>query len=83
MQSVTISLRIPMLWGLVAVALTVIVTLVVGWMYISPPHRQLVTFYTDDAASVRGGDSVRSRESMSGRSRTSRSSHSRFGCSSA
>ena len=59
MQSVTISLRSPMLWGLVTVALTMIVTLVVGWMYISPPHRQLVTFYTDDAASVRGGDSVR------------------------
>lgn len=59
MQSVTTSLRSPMLWGLVTVALTMIVTLVVGWMYISPPHRQLVTFYTDDAASVRGGDSVR------------------------
>ena len=59
MQSVTTSLRSPMLWGLVTVALTMIVTLVVGWVYISPPHRQLVTFYTDDAASVRGGDSVR------------------------
>lgn len=59
MQSVTTSLRSPMLWGLVTVALTMIVTLVVGWMYISPPQRQLVTFYTDDAASVRGGDSVR------------------------
>jgi phospholipid/cholesterol/gamma-HCH transport system substrate-binding protein len=59
MQSVTTSLRSPMVWGLVTVALTMIVTLVVGWVYISPPHRQLVTFYTDDAASVRGGDSVR------------------------
>jgi phospholipid/cholesterol/gamma-HCH transport system substrate-binding protein len=59
MQSVTTSLRSPMVSGLVTVALTMIVTLVVGWMYISPPHRQLVTFYTDDAASVRGGDSVR------------------------
>ena len=59
MQSVTTSLRSPMVWGLVTVALTMIVTLVVGWVYISPPHRQLVAFYTDDAASVRGGDSVR------------------------
>ena len=59
MQSVTKALRSPMVWGLVTVALTMIVTLVVGWVYISPPHRQLVTFYTDDADSVRGGDSVR------------------------
>ncbi len=59
MQSVTTSLRSPKLWGVVTVALTMVATLVVGWLYISPPHRQLVTFYTDDAASIRGGDSVR------------------------
>lgn len=59
MQSVTTSMRSPKLWGVVTVALTMVATLVVGWLYISPPHRQLVTFYTDDAASVRGGDSVR------------------------
>ncbi|OMC39562.1 mammalian cell entry protein [Mycolicibacterium fortuitum] len=59
MQSVTRSLRSPTLWGLVAMTLTMVVILVVSWIYISPPHRQLVTFYTDDAVSVRGGDSVR------------------------
>ncbi|WP_324687594.1 MlaD family protein [Mycobacterium sp. 94-17] len=39
--------------------MTTIIALVVAWVYISPPHRQLVSFYTDDAASVRAGDSVR------------------------
>jgi len=59
MQSVTRSLRSTLLWGVVAIALTTIIALVVAWVYISPPHRQLVTFYTDDVASVRAGDSVR------------------------
>jgi phospholipid/cholesterol/gamma-HCH transport system substrate-binding protein len=59
MQSVTKSLRSPTVWGLVAVTLTMIVIVVVSWIYVSPPHRQFVTFYTDDALSVRGGDSVR------------------------
>ena len=48
-----------MFWGVVTIALTTIIALVVSWVYISPPHRQLVTFYTDDVASVRAGDSVR------------------------
>lgn len=59
MQSVTRSLRNPLLWGVATIALTTIVALVVGAAYISPPHRQLVAFYTDDAASVRAGDTVR------------------------
>ena len=59
MQSMTSPLRNPLWWGALAIALTTIVALVVGWVYISPPHRQLVTFYTDDAASVRAGDTVR------------------------
>jgi phospholipid/cholesterol/gamma-HCH transport system substrate-binding protein len=59
MQSVTKPLRSPTVWGVVAITLTMIVILVVSWIYIAPPHRQLVTFYTDDAVSVRGGDSVR------------------------
>jgi phospholipid/cholesterol/gamma-HCH transport system substrate-binding protein len=59
MQSVTRSFRSPLLWGVVTIALTMIVALVVAWVYISPPRRQLVTFYTDDVASVRAGDSVR------------------------
>jgi phospholipid/cholesterol/gamma-HCH transport system substrate-binding protein len=59
MQSVTASLGKPLFWGVVTIALTTIIALVVSWVYISPPHRQLVTFYTDDVASVRAGDSVR------------------------
>lgn len=59
MQSVTRALRNPTWWGVIAIALTTIVALVVAWVYIAPPHRQLVTFYTDDAASVRTGDTVR------------------------
>jgi phospholipid/cholesterol/gamma-HCH transport system substrate-binding protein len=59
MQSVTRTLRNPLWWGVITIALTTIVALVVAWVYISPPHRQLVAFYTDDAASVRAGDVVR------------------------
>lgn len=59
MQSMTTSLRNPLLWGVLAIALTTIIAVVVGWVYISPPRRQLVAFYTDDAASVRAGDTVR------------------------
>ncbi|BBZ10060.1 MlaD family protein [Mycobacterium branderi] len=59
MPSVTRSLRSPLFWGVVTICLTTIVALVVAELYISPPHRQLVTFYTDDVASVKPGDSVR------------------------
>lgn len=63
MQSLTRAtkekLRNPLWWGVTTIALATIVAIVVAWVYISPPHRQLVTFYTDDAASVRAGDTVR------------------------
>lgn len=59
MPSVMRSLPNPLFLGVVTIALTTIVALTVGWVYISPPQRQLVTFYTDDVASVRAGDSVR------------------------
>ncbi|MEZ0364866.1 MlaD family protein [Mycobacterium sp. pUA109] len=59
MQSVTRSLRNPLWWGVITITLTAIVALVVAWVYIAPPNRKLVTFYTDDAASVRTGDTVR------------------------
>lgn len=63
MQSVTRAaksgLRNPLWWGVITIALATIVAMVVAWVYISPPHRQLVSFYTDDAASVRAGDVVR------------------------
>lgn len=59
MQPVTTSLRSPLFWGVLTITMTTVIGLVVGWVYIAPPHRQLVTFYTDDVASVRAGDSVR------------------------
>lgn len=59
MQSVMRSLRNPLWWGVITIILTLIVALVVAWVYIAPPNRKLVTFYTDDAASVRTGDTVR------------------------
>ncbi|OBI41695.1 mammalian cell entry protein [Mycobacterium colombiense] len=59
MQSVTRSLGNPLFWGVVTIAVTTIIALVVAWVYISPPHRQLVSFYTNDVASVKAGDSVR------------------------
>ena len=59
MQSMTRALRNPLWWGVVTIALTSIVAVVVAWVYIAPPNRQQVSFYTDDAASVRAGDTVR------------------------
>lgn len=59
MQSVKGTLRSPLFLGVVTIVCAVVVALVVGWVYVSPPHRQLVSFYTDDAASIRAGDTVR------------------------
>lgn len=59
MQPVTRLIRNPLFLGVTTISLALVVALVVGWVYITPPHRQLVTFYTDDVASVRLGDSVR------------------------
>lgn len=59
MQSVTRAMRNPLWLGMITIALATILALVVAWIYIAPPHRQLVSFYTDDAASVRSGDVVR------------------------
>ena len=59
MPSVRRSSPNPLFLGVLTIALTTIVALTVAWVYVSPPHRQLVTFYTDDVASVKTGDSVR------------------------
>nr|WP_174683177.1 MlaD family protein [Mycolicibacterium fortuitum] len=40
-------------------AFATVVALVVAMLYISPPGEKLVTFYTEDSASVRPGDQVR------------------------
>jgi phospholipid/cholesterol/gamma-HCH transport system substrate-binding protein len=51
--------RSPMFWGSGSLALTLVIALVVAWVYISPPNQQIVTFYTNDAASVSAGSTVR------------------------
>ena len=58
MQSLTLW-RNPMAWGAVALAVLTAVALLAAWVYVSPPGQRTVTFYTDDAASVRPGDEVR------------------------
>ncbi|MGV0837860.1 MlaD family protein [Mycolicibacterium thermoresistibile] len=52
-------LRNPTLWGLGAMAFATVVALVVAMLYISPPGEKMVTFYTEDSASIRAGDQVR------------------------
>lgn len=52
-------LRSERFWGAAALSLTSIIGLVVAFLYISPPNYRIVTFFTDDAASVRPGDTVR------------------------
>lgn len=55
----TKSIRSPMFWGVAAMVMATVVGLVVAWVYVSPPGQQEVTFYTDDAASISKGDTVR------------------------
>jgi phospholipid/cholesterol/gamma-HCH transport system substrate-binding protein len=47
------------MWGAAALALVAVVAVAAGLLYVSPPGQKTVTFYTDDAASVRPGDQVR------------------------
>jgi phospholipid/cholesterol/gamma-HCH transport system substrate-binding protein len=59
MQSVMKSARSPMFWGVAALVMATVIGMVVAWVYVSPPGQQIVTFYTDDAASISPGDTVR------------------------
>lgn len=62
MQSLTPNkvLRSPLTWGATAMAVAVIVGLILAYVHANPPGQgQLVSFYTDDANSVRTGDEVR------------------------
>jgi phospholipid/cholesterol/gamma-HCH transport system substrate-binding protein len=62
MQSMKSSalLRSPQAWGAAAIAFAVVIGLVVTYIYENPPGKsKFVSFYTDDAASVRTGDEVR------------------------
>jgi virulence factor Mce-like protein len=52
-------LRNQRFWGAAALAITTIVGLVAAFLYTSPPNQRTVAFYTDDAASVHPGDTVR------------------------
>lgn len=47
------------LWGIGLLAIVTIVSVVVALLYIRPPNQQVVSFYTDDVASIRQGDTVR------------------------
>lgn len=53
-------LRSPVTWGVAAIAAATVVGLVLAYVYYNPPSQgQAVSFYTDDANSIRVGDEVR------------------------
>lgn len=52
-------LRDPIWWGAGTLALITVLALVAGALYVSPPAQKIITFFTEDAASVRPGDPVR------------------------
>jgi phospholipid/cholesterol/gamma-HCH transport system substrate-binding protein len=52
-------LRNTTLWGAGGLVLASVVALVAALLYVSPPGQRLITFYTQDAASIRPGDQVR------------------------
>lgn len=52
-------LRNERLWGTAALAIVAILGLVAAMVYVSPPGNKIVTFYTDDASSIRPGITVR------------------------
>jgi phospholipid/cholesterol/gamma-HCH transport system substrate-binding protein len=52
-------LRSQRFWGAAALAVATIVGLVAAFLYMSPPNQRIVAFYTDDAASLHPGDTVR------------------------
>jgi phospholipid/cholesterol/gamma-HCH transport system substrate-binding protein len=52
-------LRSPITWGVAALAILTALALAAALLYVSPPGQKTVSFYTDDAASIRPGDEVR------------------------
>lgn len=67
MQSVR-AFRNPVSWGAGGIVLVAVVSLVLAYVYFHPPgQNKLVTFYTNDAASIRVGDEVRMAGIMVGR----------------
>lgn len=53
------ALRSERFWGVAVLVTLTIVGVVVALLYANPPNRRIVSFYTDDAASIRPGDTVR------------------------
>lgn len=53
------TLRSPVVVGIAALVFVGVVALVTALVYISPPGQRTVSFYTDDAASIHSGDTVR------------------------
>lgn len=49
----------PLLLGICALLMVFVVAVTTAAVYLRPPGQQAVVFYTDDAATVRPGDSVR------------------------
>lgn len=52
-------LRNSTTWGVAALAVLTVLAVVAAMVYVSPPGHRMITFYTDDAASIRPGDDVR------------------------
>jgi len=48
-----------MFWGVSALVLMTVLALTAAAVYVNPPGRKTVVFYTDDVASIRAGDDVR------------------------
>lgn len=53
------SIRSQKLWGAVALIIATVAGMLVAFIYVQPPNERIVSFYTDDAASVRAGETVR------------------------
>lgn len=48
-----------MFWGVTALVLMAVLAVTAAAIYINPPGRAMLIFYTDDAAAIRAGDDVR------------------------
>lgn len=53
------AMRNPTAWGTAALAMVAIAAVVAGYLYLNPVGHRTVSFYTDDAASVSPGMTVR------------------------
>jgi len=52
-------LRNQTLWGVGSLVVATVIGLMMAWIYVSPPWQKIVSFYTDDAATLRPGLQVR------------------------